>query len=150
MSDEEGPAQDSEAEDAWLHPSNWVGSADFGTPKIGRIYGLTWNVQRALAPGNSVRSLQARWFALLDSLLRLGISFCCLQETGVGSLARDRQHAMAHVKTWSRLRNTPRSSRQDLVRSELIDRKKRRPGSRHRGDRVRRMGRQGPTRPLLG
>ena len=75
MSADDGPAQDLEAEDAWLHPENWVGSADFGTPKIGRIHGLTWNVPRALAPGDSVRPLKSRWFALLDSLLKLGISF---------------------------------------------------------------------------
>ena len=54
-----------------------------------------------------MRTLQARWFALLDSLRKLGISFCCLQETGVGYDKHDVQQARIHVQAWSRQRNSP-------------------------------------------
>ena len=108
MSAQEAPAAPAaEPKLAWLHPSKWEGSANFGIRLPGRLYALTWNIGRALAPGDSVRSLKLRWYALLDALLMMGVDFCCLQETGVGHDPNDISVATVWAKQWSREQNTP-------------------------------------------
>ena len=95
---------------AWTHSVHWGGSDGFGRSLPGSIYAFTWNVQSELSPLATARTARSRWWAVLDALLHLGVTFACLQETGVGSDPVAQAAARRYVQEWSRSRNTPEAA----------------------------------------
>ena len=95
---------------AWANASHWAGSTGFGRRLPGRIYAFTWNVRSGLSLLGTERSARARWWALLDSLQLLGVTFACLQETGLGGDPRAQSTARKFVCEWSKARNSPDSA----------------------------------------
>ena len=65
-------------------------------------------MQSELSP--LARTARARWWAILDAMLRLGVTFACLQETGVGSDPVAQAAARRYVQEWSHARNTPEAA----------------------------------------
>ena len=95
---------------AWSHAAHWAGSTEFGRRLPGRIYAFTWNVRSGLSLLGTERTARARWWALLDALLLLGVTFACLQETGIGSDPRSQSTARKFVNEWARARSSPEAA----------------------------------------
>ena len=95
---------------AWTRAVHWGGSEAFGRRLPGSLYAFTWNVQSELSPLATARTARSRWWALLDAMLHLGVTFACLQETGVGSDPVAQAAARGYVQEWSRSRNTPEAA----------------------------------------
>ena len=92
---------------AWARPSCWTGSPNFGKRVAGRIYALSWNMRLALSPSHTLSTCRDRWWALLDALFSLHITFACLQETGTGNDPTAQAKARGYVQAWAKAKNLP-------------------------------------------